>query len=449
MSPNAEAVEAELAVIGSLMQWPDLREYVGALSPTQFYDPALGRLYAEVTRRLDAGEVADAVTLRPWFLADPASKEVPRLLMTALAECTAMPQYLTAYADVVRAAHARREAIRAHGEALERLKAGEDVLAVLAASEAQLKAIDGGATAKGRGGRTAAEAFLANIDREGLPTGIAALDSRLMGLYPSELIVIGGRPSMGKTTLATNISRNIAERGGVVHFASLDMSEQQVSCRNIAAMSSRRDYGSERVEYHHLRGGAKNISRQLLADLAAEVPERFVIDDTGGQTVAHIEQSARATRRTHGRLDLIVVDYLQLVHGSGRRGDNRVHEVSEITADLKAVAKRLRVPVVALSQLSRSLESREDKRPRMSDLRESGSIEQDADVVMFCYRESYYRERSEPTDAGAWRQWKADLERIKHEMEVITAKQRQGPIGTDLLGVQLGYDVIFDLGRAA
>lgn len=445
---NAEAVEAELGVIGSLILDPTLREYVGVLAPAHFYDPLLGRLYGEIARRLDAREVADYVTLKPWLANDPASKDVPRLLETAMEAGTLIPPYVGAYADVVRGSHARRTAQRIHAEGLERLKAGEDVFAVAASSEAQLQAIEGGEAARGHGGRTAAEHFLKHIDREGLSVGIHALDARLMGLYPSELIIIGGRPSMGKTTLATNISRNIAMRGGVVHFASLDMSEAQVSCRNIAAMSSRREYGAQRVEYHHLRGGAKNIARDLLADLAAEIPESFVIDDTGAQTVAHIEQSARATRREHGRLDLIVVDYLQLVQGTGR-SDGRVQEVSEITAGLKAVAKRLRVPVVALSQLSRQLEGREDKRPRMSDLRESGSIEQDADVVMFCYRESYYLERSEPTDASAWRQWKADLERIKHEMEVLTAKQRQGPIGTDLLGVRLGYDVIFDLGRAA
>lgn len=447
MSPNTEAVEAEIAVIGSLMQWPDLREHV-SLSPQQFFDPLLGRLYAEIVRRLDAGEVADALTLRAWLHADPGAKDVPRLLTSAVSHAQGTPTYLLAYVEAVRAAHARRLAQSVHADALARLNAGDDVLAVLAESEQRLQAIDSGGPARGRGGCTAAHRLLDNIDREGLPTGIVDLDARLMGLYPSELIVIGGRPSMGKTTLATNISRNIAERGGVVHFVSLDMSEEQLSCRNIAAMSSRRQYGYQRVEYHHLRGGAKNISRDLLRELAAEVPERFVIDDTGAQTVAKIEQSARATRRQFGRLDLIVVDYLQLVHGQ-RRGDNRAQEIGEITADLKAVAKRLRVPVVALSQLSRALEGREDKRPRMSDLRESGSIEQDADVVLFCYREAYYLERAEPTEAGNYRQWKADLERIKHEMEVITAKQRQGPIGTDLLGVRLGYDVVFNLGRAA
>ena len=448
MNPNQSAVEAELGVIGTLMMWPEMREQAGALAAAHFYDPVLGRLFAEVTRRLDAGEVADIVTLAPWVKADPGAAAVPKLLITALECATAAPSYLDAYVEVVRQQHARRAALKIHAEGAERLKAGDDVLSVIASSETQLQAIDSDGAARGKGGRTAAEALLAGIDREGLKVGIADLDARLMGLYPSELIIVGGRPSMGKTTLATNIGRNIACAGGVVHFVSLDMSEAQLSCRNIAAMSSRREYGSERVEYHHLRGGAPNISRPLLASLAAEVPETFVIDDTAAQTVSQIEQSARATRRQHGRLDLIVVDYLQLVHGSGR-SDMRVQEVSEITAGLKAIAKRLRVPVLALSQLSRQLEGREDKRPRMSDLRESGSIEQDADVVLFCYRESYYLERSEPTEAGAWRQWKADLDRIKHEMEVITAKQRQGPIGTDLLGVRLGYDVVFDLRRAA
>lgn len=447
MSPNAEAVEAELAVIGSLMQWPDLREYVGALSPTQFYDPALGRLYAEVTRRLDAGEVADAVTLRPWFLSDPASKEVPRLLMTALAECTAMPPYVAAYADTIRAAHTRREAIRLYTDALEQLKAGADVLGILASSEAQLRALDGGNVSSGAEIAEASDSLLASIDVAALSSGFPSLDEKMGGLHRSDLIIVAGRPSMGKTAFAAQLARNAAYMGKAVHFASLEMSKEQLACRCLSERSYWREYGSQRVQYYHIRNGS-NVDRELLRSLRDELPRGLIIDDRAAQTLAQLEQSARATRRRLKRLDLIVVDYLQLM--KAQRSDGRVNEVSEISQGLKAIAKRLNVPVVALSQLSRGVEGRENKRPTLSDLRDSGAIEQDADVVIGCYREAYYLERDEPPadEHDRWVKWRKAMDAAAHDFEAIILKQRAGPIGTVKLTAHLEFDLIRDRSAA-
>jgi len=287
----------------------------------------------------------------------------------------------------------------------------------------------------------AAEAYSRDGGLAGVSTGLIDLDSKLGGLHPSDLLIIAGRPSMGKTALATNIAFHVARNyayeiepdggkktsaGGVVAFFSLEMSAEQLAMRLLAEVSG--------VSSDRLRKGEIDQSEfARVRDAALEIESAPLhIDATGGLSIAKLTARARRLKRTAG-LDLIVVDYLQLVTGSDlSRNDNRVQEVSQITQGLKALAKELSVPVIALSQLSRQVENREDKRPQLSDLRESGSIEQDADCVMFVYRESYYLGRGEPDvkDQAKHFEWQERMDQVRGLAEVIIGKQRHGPIGT-------------------
>jgi replicative DNA helicase len=260
------------------------------------------------------------------------------------------------------------------------------------------------------------------------------------GLQPSDLIVLAGRPGMGKTALATNIAYNIARayqpevqadgttravNGGVVGFFSCEMSAEQLATRIIA---ERTGIPSSSIR----RGGISEADFEKIRDYSIELQSLpFYVDETGGLSISQLTARARRLKRQKG-LDLIVVDYIQLLSGSGKKGnDNRVQEVTEITTSLKALAKELNIPVIALSQLSRQVENRDDKHPQLSDLRESGSIEQDADVVLFVYREEYYLQNKEPKPGTPEHEkWKLDMELAHGKAEVIIAKQRHGPTGT-------------------
>ena len=286
----------------------------------------------------------------------------------------------------------------------------------------------------------AAEAFSRDGGLAGVSTGLADLDQKLGGLHPSDLLILAARPSMGKTALAVNIAFSVAKsyawepqpdgskktvNGGVVAFFSLEMSGEQLAMRLLADVSG--------VSGDRLRKGEIDASEfGRVRDAAIEIQSSpLFIDDTGGLSLPKLTARARRLKR-QGGLDLIVIDYLQLITtGNAGGSDNRVQEVSMITQGLKALAKELSVPVIALSQLSRQVENREDKRPQLSDLRESGSIEQDADVVMFIFRESYYKSRAEPREGSPEHlTWQEDMDRIRNVAEVIIGKQRHGPIGT-------------------
>jgi replicative DNA helicase len=284
-----------------------------------------------------------------------------------------------------------------------------------------------------------AEAYSRDGGMSGLASDLIDLDTKIGGLHPSDLIVLAGRPSMGKTALATNIAFHVARsyawepqadgnrktvNGGVVAFFSLEMSAEQLSMRLLAEVSG--------VSSDRLRKGEIDASEfGRVRDAALEIQESpLYIDATGGLSIAKLTARARRLKRSVG-LDLIVVDYLQLITTDGSKGDNRVQEVSMITQGLKALAKELSVPILALSQLSRNVENREDKRPQLSDLRESGSIEQDADAVMFVFRESYYLGRAEPREGTPEHMtWQEEMDRVHGLAEVIIGKQRHGPIGT-------------------
>ena len=277
----------------------------------------------------------------------------------------------------------------------------------------------------------------------GISTGLIDLDKKLGGLHPSDLLILAGRPSMGKTSLATNIAFNIAKayrrgrlpdgaegavEGGVVGFFSLEMSAEQLAAR---ILSEAAEVPSEQIR----RGDMTEQEFRRFVEAAKSLEScPLYIDDTPARPISQVAARARRLKRTHG-LDVLMIDYLQLLKGSSK--ENRVQEVSEITQGLKAIAKELNSPVVALSQLSRTVESRDDKRPQLSDLRESGSIEQDADVVMFVYRDEYYHERLKPQeDDPRFTEWLDKMNRVHGKAEVIIGKQRHGPIGT----VELSFE---------
>src|SRR5499427_4906149 len=292
----------------------------------------------------------------------------------------------------------------------------------------------------------AAHAYQRDGKLSGLATGLNDLDRMMGGLQKSDLIILAGRPGMGKSSLATNVGYNVAKaweggvradgqiestNGGIVGFFSLEMSAEQLATRMISEQT-------EIASYRIRRGEIAPADFDRIADAAREM-ERipFYIDETGGLSVGQLAARARRLKRQRG-LDLLVIDYIQLLQGSSRRAmEGRVQEITEITTSLKALAKELGIPIVALSQLSRAVESRDDKRPQLSDLRESGSIEQDADVVMFVFREEYYLKNKEPRPGtDEYIKWQTEMELAHGKAEIIIGKQRHGPTGT----VSLQFD---------
>lgn len=285
----------------------------------------------------------------------------------------------------------------------------------------------------------AAKAFQRDGKLSGISTGMRDLDTKMGGLQHSDLIIVAGRPGMGKTSLATNIAYNVAQayvpelqadgttkaaNGGVIGFFSCEMSADQLATRIVAERTG--------VPSSHIRrGGISEADFEKIREVSIELQSLpFYVDATGGLSIAQLMARARRLKRQKG-LDLLVIDYIQLLSGSGKRSDNRVQEITEITTSLKALAKELNVPVIALSQLSRQVESRDDKRPQLSDLRESGSIEQDADVVLFVYREEYYLAMKEPRPGTPEHEkWQLDMSLAHGKAEVIIGKQRHGPTGT-------------------
>ena len=284
----------------------------------------------------------------------------------------------------------------------------------------------------------AANAYLRDGKLSGIASGLRSLDAKMGGLQQSDLIIVAGRPGMGKTALATNIAYNIARahrddlqpdgtrktiNGGIVGFFSCEMSAEQLATRILAEQTG---IPSSTIR----RGGITEAEFEAIKNHTIELEHLpLFVDETGGLSISQLTARARRLKRQKG-LDVIMVDYIQLLQGSGKRSDNRVQEVTEITTSLKALAKELNVPVVALSQLSRQVESRDDKHPHLSDLRESGSIEQDADVVLFVYREEYYLQNKEPRiGTPEHEKWRVDMELAHGKAEVIIGKQRHGPTG--------------------
>jgi replicative DNA helicase len=452
-------LEAEQALLGSLMFDNAVFERLSdRLRGPHFFEPFHQRLYDAIEDHIRQGMLAEPTILMERFKQDPAFQEFGGLRYLAdLVDRAPPAANAPDYARVVYDLALRRDLIRIGGEiihqapqpetpALEQIEGAEQRLYSLAETGQPSSGFVSFSNALSGAVQMAAEAYQRDGKLAGLATNLDDLDSKLGGLHPSDLLILAGRPSMGKTALATNIAFNVARNyrweptpegrktvsGGVVAFYSLEMSAEQLAMRILADASG--------VSSDKLRKGEINASDfGKIRDAAVEIGESpLYIDATGGLSIAKLAARARRLKRMEHGLDLIIVDYLQLITvGEGNNQKNRVQEVSEITGGLKALAKELSVPIIALSQLSRQVEQREDKRPQLSDLRESGSIEQDADCVMFVYRESYYLGRAEPREGTEEHlKWQEDMDRLEHQAEVVIGKQRHGPIGI----VKLSFD---------
>jgi len=447
-------IEAEQALLGALLY--DNAAYerlMDKLQARHFYEPFHQRLFAVMEEHIKRGQLAEPILVADRFRQDAAFEELGGLGYLADLVDRAPPAVNAPdYARIIYDLALRRDLIRIGGEiaagaqtdsernARDQIESAEQQLYTLAETGGVSSGFVTFSDALHGAVEMAAEAYSRDGGLAGVSTGLIDLDRQLGGLHPSDLLILAGRPSMGKTALATNIAFHVARNyaydiqpdgtkktasGGVVAFFSLEMSAEQLAMRLLAEVSG--------VSSDRLRKGEIDQSEfGRVRDAALEIQESpLFIDATGGLSIAKLAARARRLKRTSG-LDLIVVDYLQLVTGSDlRSNDNRVQEVSQITQGLKALAKELAVPVIALSQLSRQVENREDKRPQLSDLRESGSIEQDADAVMFVYRESYYLGRAEPREGTPEHlAWQEDMDKVQGLAEVIIGKQRHGPIGT-------------------
>ncbi|MGV9005953.1 MAG: replicative DNA helicase [Brevundimonas sp.] len=452
-------LEAEQALLGSLMFDNAVFERLSdRLRGSHFYEPFHNRLFDAIEDHIRQGMLAEPTILMERFKQDPAFAEFGGLRYLADLVDRAPPAANAAdYARVVYDLALRRDLIRIGGDimkeapdperpAIDQIEQAEQSLYSLAETGKPSSGFVSFSSALAGAVQMAGEAYQRDGKLAGLATMLDDLDQKLGGLYPSDLLILAGRPSMGKTALATNIAFNVARNyrweptpegrktvnGGVVAFFSLEMSAEQLAMRILADASG--------VSSDRLRKGEIDASDfGKVRDAAIEIGESpLYIDATGGLAISKLAARARRLKRAEQGLDLIIVDYLQLITvGDGNSQRNRVQEVSEITGGLKALAKELNVPILALSQLSRQVENREDKRPQLSDLRESGSIEQDADCVMFVYRESYYLGRTEPREGTEEHlKWQEDMDILQHQAEVVIGKQRHGPIGI----VKLSFD---------
>jgi replicative DNA helicase len=445
-------IEAEKALLGALLIENNLvAELPVPLDEAHFMEPLHGRIFARIRQMADQGRVANPVTLRPLFAEDPALTELGG--MAYLIGLTEDPAILLAARDCARQVHdlaLLRALVRVGTELvtnatdtsadvapLAQIEAAEEALYRVAENGEATGAATSFASAATRAIQMTARAMKSGGNLSGLTMGLDGLNAKLGGLHNSDLVILAGRPAMGKTALATNIAfhcamRHLLERetpgetrnGAPVAFFSLEMSADQLANRILAERSG---INSEDLRRGAIRQEEFNRLARAAQDLG-ELP--LIIDDTPALSIAGLRTRARRLKRQRG-IGLIVVDYLQLLQGSVRgAGDNRVQEISEITRGLKTLAKELDVPVLALSQLSRAVEARDDKRPQLADLRESGTIEQDADIVLFVFREEYYHAQKKPEDGSEkFQAWLDKAHRIEGRAEVIVAKQRHGSTG--------------------
>jgi replicative DNA helicase len=466
VAPNN--IDAEQALLGAILVNNDAYYRVSDfLEPVHFFEDLHRRIYEVATSLIKAGKVATPITLKT-FLGDAdlggvtVSQYLARLAAEATTVINAEDYGRTIYdlairrsligigEDMVNVAYdapvetSPRDQIEETERRLYELaEKGKYDGGFQRFSDALTTAID-----------MAAAAYKRDGGLSGIATGLRDLDRDLGGLQRSDLVIIAGRPGMGKTALATNIAFNIARvyqgekqpegtvktvNGGIVGFFSLEMSAEQLATRIIAEQSG---VPSFKIR----RGSITEADFYKITEAAREMQTiPFHIDQTGGISIAQLAARARRLKRQRG-LDVLVVDYIQLLSGSNKKGDSRVQEVTEITTGLKALAKELDVPILALSQLSRQVESRDDKRPQLSDLRESGSIEQDADVVMFVFREEYYLKNKEPKmGTPEYMTWQDEMARVHGRAEVIIGKQRHGPTGTVQLQFQADVTRFGDL----
>ncbi|MDG1737499.1 MAG: replicative DNA helicase [Paracoccaceae bacterium] len=468
--PAPHSVEAEQQLLGAILTNNDIYDRVASIiQPHHFYEPVHQRIYETAAARIAKNNLASPVTLKAFLEDDEGLQELGgpaylvRLAGAAISSFAARD-----YAQMIYDMAIRRELIDVGKDIADRAASmnvdSEPSEQIVEAEQKLYKLAEQGQSEQGfqsflRAVTDAVNVANAAYQRDGglagVPTQLIDLDSKLGGLHKSDLLILAGRPSMGKTSLATNIAYNIAKSykkgtrpdgsegaidGGVVGFFSLEMSAEQLAGRILAEASE--------ISSHKIRQGdmtEEEFRRFVEAAKSLEACPLY-IDDTAAIPISQLAARARRLKRTHG-LDVLIVDYLQLIRGSS---ENRVQEIGEISMGLKAIAKELEIPVIALSQLSRQVENRDDKRPQLSDLRESGSIEQDADVVMFVYREEYYVGREEPSsdNLDKMAEWQDRMSAVHGMAEVIIGKQRHGPIGTVKLSFEAQFTRFGNLVRA-
>ncbi|MDC0419348.1 replicative DNA helicase [Candidatus Pelagibacter sp.] len=435
-------IEAEQAVIGSILVSNDIFDEISTIiSSINFYDPMHQKIFEAIESLVYKGMLANPITLKNYFEDEKDDLNVPEYLVKITKFSTSVRQAVE-YSKIIYDMFVRRELIKISEQTIDSAKLNEldtNGQTIIENSErllfdlAEKGSFNSSLVKFDEAMKQTIEMASAAYKNEegivGVPTGLRDLDDKLGGLHQSDLIIIAGRPSMGKTSLATNIAFNAAQKlqdsgkKSSIAFFSLEMSSEQLSTRIISeqARISSNDIRRGRIsdeQFDKFLETSKNI---------AELP--LYIDETPAISIAAMSNRARRIKRLFG-LDMVVVDYIQLMRGTTFNKDGRVQEISQITQGLKAIAKELAVPVVALSQLSRQVEQRDDHKPQLSDLRESGSIEQDADVVMFVYREGYYLSRKEPREATVEHaEWQAKMNEVAHLAQIIIGKQRHGPIG--------------------
>mgnify|MGYP002414186334 FL=1 len=454
------SIEAEQQLLGGLLNNNDLYYSLeDKVDPEHFYDPVHSRIFEIVSTRIKDGKLASAVTVNTFLTEDEGLKELGgssylAQLMAGSVASSAIKDYSKLVYDLAirreliilgQEISSRAQSIKVDEQPEEQIILAEQNLYKIGDSGKSETGFKSFLKALGEAVQVANAAHHRDGNLAGISTGFIDLDKKMGGLHSSDLIILAGRPSMGKTSLATNIAYNIAKsfkkndnadgtsetvNGGIVGFYSLEMSAEQLAAR---ILSETAEIPSEQIR----RGDMTESEFRRFVEAAKSIESSpLFIDDTPALTIAQLASRARRLKRTHG-LDALIIDYLQLVRAGSSR-DNRVNEISEITQGLKAIAKELNIPVIALSQLSRQVENRDDKRPQLADLRESGSIEQDADVVLFVYREEYYKEREKPSDHDLEKMaiWQEEMDRLHGRAELILGKQRHGPIGT----VELSFE---------
>jgi len=439
-------IEAEQALLAALLTSNSVYERISDfLRPEQFYDDVNGKIFEAIAKLLENNQLADPLTLKNYFL----QKDEMELIggdryLIELAKNAPILSNTATYGKLIYDLYQRREILKISDEITNEANSFDlETNASQIIEKAEVKLYNLSSTGEiGQDFKkfstslveainSAESAYKREGQLSGIATGFTDLDQLLGGFHKTDLLILAGRPSMGKTALATNIAFKMVNtksiddenKKNVVGFFSLEMSSEQLATRILAEDSS---ISSEKIRRGQLNSNdfQKIVkSSQTLGDLS------LYIDDSPNLSISALRTRARRLKRKYG-LNAIVIDYLQLIRPSLSRPDNRVLEIAEMTRNLKSLAKELNIPVLCLSQLSRQVEQRDDKRPQLSDLRESGAIEQDADVVMFIYREEYYIERKEPSPGTEdYQKWQEKMAKIHNVAEVLVAKQRHGPIG--------------------
>ena len=450
-------IEAEQSVLGSILLQNEIFDDINTIVSNQnFYDPMHQKIFSAIEKLIFSGMLANPITLKNYFQNEKDEINVPEYLVK-ITKFSASTRQAIEYSKLIYDLFVKRQLIKISENIIDSAKLSdldqngqtiiensEKALFDLAERGSFSSSLIKFDQAMSQTIEMAQSAYKNDEGIVGVPSGLRDLDDRLGGLHKSDLVIIAGRPSMGKTALATNIAFNAAKKiqedakKSSIAFFSLEMSSEQLSTRILAEQS--------RIKSNDIRRG--KISEEQFDKFLetskniAELP--LYIDETPAISIAALSNRARRIKRLYG-LDMVVVDYIQLMSAPNFK-EGRVQEISKITQGLKALAKELSVPVLALSQLSRAVEQRDEKKPQLSDLRESGSIEQDADVVMFVYREAYYLQGKEPRPATVEHaEWQAKMNDISHLAEIIIGKQRHGPTGNIMLEFESMFTKFKDL----